>query len=365
MRLFDTHAHLDDEQLVADLPVLLEQARHVGVQNVLAVGTTAESSEACVRIAEHHPGVYAAVGIQPNYCAEAQPGDWERVLSLTENEKVVAIGETGLDRYWDFTPFEIQEDYFRRHIQLSQQLDIPFIVHLRDCGEDILRVLDAEAAGEPLRGVMHSFTGDTPLMEACIGLGMYISFAGMVTFKKSDDLRRVAAAVPAELAFDRNRRSLPVTTPETQPAPKRARVACPHSGGSGRGTRCVRRGTSDADDGKCPPTVQAHATPKKRATLAPRRVAQFANGQLPSGTHDLTLSTLHYFEMAAAFTLPPRLRRIMTPPTCEQLVGPSRIVVAERRLGIGTVIDVVVGAAIVALVNQRLQIENDIPLVFP
>ena len=198
MELFDTHAHLDDPQLAPRLDDVLDRAQQVGVTRTMAIGTTAESSRQCVGIAERHCTVYAAVGIQPNYCAEATADDWDQIVRLAENVHVLALGETGLDRYWDHAPFELQEDYFDRHLRASQQYDIPFIVHMRDCGEDILRMLLEARRRGPLRGVMHSFTGDEPLMRAVVDLGLHISFAGMVTYKKSTELREVAATVPED-----------------------------------------------------------------------------------------------------------------------------------------------------------------------
>jgi TatD DNase family protein len=198
MQLFDTHAHLDQPEFDDDRADVVARAREAGVANIIAVGTSAPTSETCVRLAEEFPGVSAAVGMQPNYVAESQPGDWERVLALVGRPGVVAIGETGLDRYWDFTPFEMQQDYFDRHIRLSQQCGLPFVVHMRDCDEDILVMLRQARRRGPLAGVMHSFTGSRAMMEECVAMGLYISFAGMVTFKKSSELREIAAAVPDE-----------------------------------------------------------------------------------------------------------------------------------------------------------------------
>jgi TatD DNase family protein len=196
LSLFDTHAHLDQPEFDADRAVVVARAKAAGVERILAIGTTADTSEICVRLASEFDGVFAAVGVQPNYIAEAQQGDWERVVSLVSRPGVVAIGETGLDRYWDFTPFDQQQDYFDRHIRLSQQLGLPFVVHMRDCDEDILIMLREARQRGPLAGVMHSFTGGRAMMEECVDLGLYISFAGMVTFKKFDELRAVAELVP-------------------------------------------------------------------------------------------------------------------------------------------------------------------------
>jgi TatD DNase family protein len=193
---YDTHAHLDDEAFDAERDDVVRRAREAGVAYINAVGTTADSSARCAEIAERYEGVFATAGIHPNYCHEAQPGDWDRVVSLLDHPRVVALGETGLDRYWDYAPFELQQDYFDRHLRLSQERDKTFIVHMRDCTADIAAMLEEARRRGPLRGVMHSFTGVEALARQCLDLGLFISFAGMVTFKKSEELRNVAALVP-------------------------------------------------------------------------------------------------------------------------------------------------------------------------
>lgn len=196
--LIDTHAHLDQEEFDADRAEVIERAVAAGVDAIVCVGVTVDSSEATVALVEHSSTLFAAVGIQPNYCGAAQPGDWERILALVGRQRVVALGETGLDRYWDYSPFDVQQDYFDRHLRLSQQTGLPFIVHTRESDADVLAMLREAHARGPLAGVMHSFTGTVETAAECVALGLYISFAGMVTFKKSDALRDVAASVPAE-----------------------------------------------------------------------------------------------------------------------------------------------------------------------
>jgi TatD DNase family protein len=198
MQLFDTHAHLDQPEFDDDRTEVVARAREAGVQNIIAIGISADTSAICVQLAAEHDGVFAAVGMQPNYLAESQPDDWDRVVAMLDQPGVVAIGETGLDRYWDFTPFDQQQDYFDRHLRLSQERGLPFIVHMRDCDEDILVMLREAHVRGPLAGVMHSFTGSRAMMEECVAMGLYISFAGMVTYKKSTDLRAIAAGVPDE-----------------------------------------------------------------------------------------------------------------------------------------------------------------------
>src|SRR5207253_1106964 len=139
-----THAHLFDDRFAADLPAVLARAAEAGVERVVGIGIDRESNLATVRIANQFPAVFAAVGIQPNHAAEARPGDWEEVVRLAQTEpRVVAVGETGLDRYWDRAPFPLQEEFFARHIELARRLGKPFVVHCREAEADVVRVLRA------------------------------------------------------------------------------------------------------------------------------------------------------------------------------------------------------------------------------
>jgi TatD DNase family protein len=198
LALFDTHAHLADEQLAANLPAVLERAHRTGVRQILAVGTTLGSSRTCLQIARASPGVLSSAGIHPNHAAEADPGDWDEIVGLAGEERVVALGETGLDLYWKDVPLAVQQDYFDRHIRLSQQLGLPLVIHLRETAAEILAMLAEARRRGPLRGVMHSFTGTDEQAREFLDLGLAISFAGMVTYKKLAALREVAAAVPID-----------------------------------------------------------------------------------------------------------------------------------------------------------------------
>jgi TatD DNase family protein len=211
----DTHVHLDDEQFDQHRAAVVHRAMAAGVSAMVTVGTTAASSRQCVDVAQRYPCVLAAVGIQPNYCGEAASGDWDRVVRLADEQCVIALGETGLDRYWDYTPLDVQRDYFDRHLQLSQQRGLPFIVHMRDCALDVLEMMDQARRRGPLRGVMHSFTGDAATAAQCVELGLYISFAGMVTFKKSHELREVARTIPDDRIL------IETDAPYLSPHPKR------------------------------------------------------------------------------------------------------------------------------------------------
>jgi len=198
MHLIDTHAHLDAEQFDGDRDGAIARARESGVEVVICPGITADSSEAAVRLAETGGSVFAAVGIQPNCAAEAASGDWDRVVAMSRHPRAVAVGETGLDRHWDFTPLQVQRDYFDRHLQLAQEHDLPVVIHCREAEADVLAMLREAVARAPLAGVMHAFSGDRSFAEACLDLGLYVSFAGSVTYtnKKFRPLRDAAAVVP-------------------------------------------------------------------------------------------------------------------------------------------------------------------------
>jgi len=213
----DTHAHLDDEQFDATRADVIQRAWDAGVTAIVTVGITADSSAANVRLAQEFPALFGAVGIQPNYVTQASAGDWDRIIALAAQPRVVALGETGLDRYWDFAPLEVQRDYFDRHLRLAQERDLPVVIHMRDCAEDVLQMLREARQRGPLRGVMHSFTGDAETAHQCVDIGLHVSFAGMVTFKKSQALRDVARTIPGD------RIVIETDSPYLAPEPRRGR----------------------------------------------------------------------------------------------------------------------------------------------
>jgi TatD DNase family protein len=197
--LIDTHAHLDADAFNTDRTAVLERALAAGVVQVVAVGITAASSRNCVRLAADHAAVFATVGIHPNEAAAAQPGDWDAVLELVRQARVQGVGETGLDRHWNSTPFALQEEYFARHLALGRERDLAVVIHCREAETDVVRMLrEAYDRHGAIRGVMHSFTGSQATAEACLAMGLHLSFAGMLTYKNAGDLRAVAAQVPLD-----------------------------------------------------------------------------------------------------------------------------------------------------------------------
>jgi TatD DNase family protein len=196
--LVDTHAHLDDHRLRGDWDGVLGRARNAGVVQMVAIGTTAEDGASVVALARSHRGIFAAVGIHPNEAAEATEADWSAIVELAGRAEVVAIGETGLDRYWDRTPFARQQEWFGRHLELAHRLDRPVVIHCRDCTGELIEQL--RGLGRPVRGVQHSFTGTWEDARAFLDLGLHLSFAGMLTYtnKALDAVRDVAARVPLD-----------------------------------------------------------------------------------------------------------------------------------------------------------------------
>lgn len=218
MHLIDTHAHLDAEAFEKDADAVVARAHEEGVKHILTIGITLETSLAAIRVAERFPNVSAVVGVQPNYASEMKAGDWEEIVELIQHPEVVGIGETGLDRYWDYAPIETQAELFDRHLELSSTSGLPFVVHCREAEADTEKQLRAafEKFG-PLNGVMHSFCGDADMAAACVEMGMHISFAGMVTYKKNEELRQTARTVPLD------RLLVETDSPYLAPRPKRGK----------------------------------------------------------------------------------------------------------------------------------------------
>ena len=197
MSLFDTHAHLDNQQLSENVDDVIARANAAGVTRMMAIGTDLKTSQRCVEIAESFENVWASVGLHPTSCHQDEHADcWDAICDLAKHPKVVAIGETGLDLYWDKTTLDIQKKWFQKHIDLSFATGMPLVIHMRDCEAEIVDMLESSAIDGRVIGIMHSFTGSLESAERCLALGMYISFAGMATFKKMDELRAVAAQIP-------------------------------------------------------------------------------------------------------------------------------------------------------------------------
>lgn len=199
--LVDTHAHLDGPRFAADLDAVLERATAAGVHTIITVACDLESSQASVALARSYahrsPQIYASVGVHPHEAHTLTPQTLEQLHQLAGHEKVVAIGETGLDYFRNRSPHELQQQAFRQQIQLARQCGKPVIVHARDAHADVLEIMRSAGAHE-CGGVLHCFSGDLQVAQACLDMGFYLSFAGNITYPKSEELRDVVRNIPLE-----------------------------------------------------------------------------------------------------------------------------------------------------------------------
>jgi TatD DNase family protein len=199
--VFDAHCHLDAmaeragvQATPAYVAAALDRAAAVGVAAVITVGDTLASAAWCVAAADEHPDVYAAVAVHPTEVTGLTDDGYDELARLAANPRVVAIGETGLDYYWDRTPPSLQEEHFRRHIDLAKRAGLPLMIHDRDAHADVLRVLREE--GAPERVVFHAFSGDEVMARTCVEQGWVLSFPGVVTFTNAPGLRAAVATTP-------------------------------------------------------------------------------------------------------------------------------------------------------------------------
>ncbi|RTL65169.1 MAG: TatD family deoxyribonuclease [Pseudonocardiaceae bacterium] len=194
----DAHTHLDACGCVTadDVAAALDRAEAVGVPRVVTIADDLDAARWAVAAANSDSRVAAAVALHPTRTAAVSEDDFAEIERLAADPRVVAVGETGLDFYWDHSPPDAQETWFRRHVDLAKRLGKPLMIHDRDAHADVLRVLRSEGAPETV--VFHCFSGDAAMARECADAGYVLSFAGPVTFKNSHDLREAAALVPEE-----------------------------------------------------------------------------------------------------------------------------------------------------------------------
>jgi TatD DNase family protein len=197
--LVDSHAHLDSKPYKDDLDAVMERAGDYGVGHILTVGCNLDSSRASIDLALRYPNVYASVGIHPHDADTVDDKTFDELTRMIESvDKVVAVGETGLDFYRDHSPRELQKSSFRRHIRLAKDTGKPLIIHDREAHDDVVRIMQEEHAAE-IGGVLHCFSGDLIMARKCVEMGFYISFAGPLTYPKNDALRAIAQALPIDV----------------------------------------------------------------------------------------------------------------------------------------------------------------------
>jgi TatD DNase family protein len=214
--LVDSHCHLDFPDFADELEAVVARAAAAGVGIMVTICTHLSRFEQVRAVAERFDNVWCSVGVHPHE-AGTEAVDADRLIALAQHPKVVGIGETGLDFYYEHSPRERQEACFRAHIRAAQATGLPLIVHTRDADAETAAILQQAAAAAPLRGVIHCFSTSRQLAGAAIGLGFYISLSGIVTFKKAAELRATVRDLPLD------RLLVETDAPYLAPVPKRGR----------------------------------------------------------------------------------------------------------------------------------------------
>ena len=194
----DTHAHVHFDRLEGDLVGVLERARAAGVVRIINVGTEPPENRRVVELAQREPMLYAAVGFHPHIASTVKAVDWPVLEDLARCDRVVALGEFGLDYHYEHSPRAVQKEVFAGGVRLARRLAKPLIVHTREADADTLAVLDDAAESEMPRGVFHCFTGAADFAEEALARGFYVSFSGIVTFPDAEEVRAAARIVPLE-----------------------------------------------------------------------------------------------------------------------------------------------------------------------
>ena len=215
MKVFDTHCHLEDERFEADREQAWGRMRAAGVERCCCVGSDLASSGRCLAFAQAHPGVYAAAGVHPHEAKDAQPDYLAALRALLREEKNVALGEIGLDYYYDLSPREMQKRVLAEQVALALEMDKPVIFHIRDAHGDMVNFF--RACSRLPSGVIHCFSGSPEIAREYVKMGFYISFAGPLTFKKAPHLWEAAQSVPLE------RLLVETDSPYLSPEPLRGR----------------------------------------------------------------------------------------------------------------------------------------------
>ena len=196
--LVDSHCHLDFPDLRKDLDAVVERAEAAGIGRLVTISTRVKRHAEVLGIAERFPNIYCSVGTHPHHAHEELDVSTADLVARTRHPKVVAIGEAGLDYHYDNSPRDAQEQGFRQHIAAARETGLPLVIHSREADDDTATILREEAGKGAFPAVLHCFTGGRDLAFAGIELGLYVSFTGILTFKKSDDLRAIAAALPPD-----------------------------------------------------------------------------------------------------------------------------------------------------------------------
>jgi TatD DNase family protein len=253
--LVDAHCHLDYSPMVDDLDATLAAAKRAGVVQLVHVGCSRGSLERAVELARGHAPVFTAIGIHPHEASTVDEATLETIRALAADPKVVAIGETGLDYYYDRSPRERQRAELARHVALARALDMPLVLHVRDAHDEAMAVVAQEAPRPERPGMVHCFTGGPKEAEGWLRLGFHLSFSGIATFRRSEAIREAAQLCPADRIL------LETDAPYLAPEPVRGRKNAP----ANVAFTCTRLA---AARGESPEALAEHSARNARALLA-------------------------------------------------------------------------------------------------
>jgi TatD DNase family protein len=194
----DSHCHLDFPDFAGELDAMMARAQAVGIVRLVTISTRVRGHKSVLAIAERFSQVYCSVGTHPHYAHEELDVSVDELIAHTRHPKVVAIGEAGLDYRYDFSPRPAQEQGLRNHIAAARATGLPLIIHSREADADIMAILTEETGKGAFPAVLHCYTGGPELAQRAVELGLCISFTGILTFKKSEDLRAIAKSLPAD-----------------------------------------------------------------------------------------------------------------------------------------------------------------------
>jgi TatD DNase family protein len=239
--LIDSHCHLDFPELKSELDAVLSRAKDAGVGLMVTISTRVSHFNALKEIVEAHDNVYCSIGTHPHNAAEEPDITLEELVDISRHPKVVAIGEAGLDYHYDHSPRDVQKKVFRTHIAAARATGLPLVIHAREADADVARILEEETAEGAFPFVLHCFTSGPDLAHRGLALGGYISFSGVVTFKKAEALRDIAMAVPYDRVL------VETDSPYLAPEPFRGKTNEPSFVVKTAARLAALRGVSEAD----------------------------------------------------------------------------------------------------------------------
>ena len=196
--IVDSHCHLIHEKNTLSIDEIINNAKSNDVYKLLNISTNQEDFEKCIQLCNEYKDIFTSIGIHPHESNQMNKNIYDNILSLSSHNKVIGIGETGLDYFYNNSKKNLQIDSFLQHIKISQFTNLPLIIHMRDAEVDMLKIIEHEYKKAPFSGVIHCFTGSLMFAERLLKIGFFFSISGIITFKRNDDLRETVSKIPID-----------------------------------------------------------------------------------------------------------------------------------------------------------------------